>query len=192
MIYHNYIEKLFGTKLKVCIIRTLYNFKDRAFTLRELSKFSGVTHQGLLKVLDDLNGMNLIKMERIGRSIIVRLNKSSFLIEILKIYDTEKSTISKLTETIKLYLKHKDFNSVALFGSIVKGDENFYSDIDLLIITSNKNLAKKCSENSGLELIKKFGNVLMPYILTKNEFRKSNIRGDILNNYLLICGEKLK
>ena len=192
MIYHNYLEKLFGTKLKINVLRTLYKFKDRSFTLRELSKFSNVTHQGLLKVLDDFNGMNIIKMERIGRAIVIKFNKNSFLTGILNIYKQESDTINELISIIRNYFNHKDFISVALFGSIVKGDENFNSDIDLLIITSNKELANKKNEKCNIKIIERFGNVIMPYTLTKNEFKKSNIKNSIIKNHILINGKNLK
>lgn len=193
MIYHNYLEKLFGTKLKIKVIRTLYKFKEKSFTLRELSKLSGITHQGLLKVLEDLNGMNLIKLERISNSIIIKLNRESFLLNILKIYDTENNTLNELIKTIKkYYINNNAFNTIALFGSVVRNEERFNSDIDLLIITKNKELVDKITKKCNTEVIKKFGNVIMPYILNKNEFSKSNTRKEILKSYILIKGEELK
>lgn len=192
MIYHNYLNKLFGSRLKINVLRTLYLFKDRAFTLRELSEFSNITHQGLLKALDDLNGMNIIKMERVGRSVVIRFNKNSFLIKIMNVYKNELETMNELIIIIKNHFNYKDFSSVALFGSLVKGEENFNSDVDLLILTNNKNLANKYSEKCNLEIIKKFGNVLMPYILNNNEFKKSNIKKTVLENHILIRGEELK
>ncbi len=192
MLYHKYLEKLFGSKLRINVLRTLYRFKDRAFTLRELSKFSNVTHQGLLKVLDDLNGMNIIKMERVGKSIVVKFNKNSFLTKIIGIYKTESETMNELIIIIKNHFNHRDFKSVALFGSLVRGEERFNSDVDLLILTNNKKLADKCSEKCNLKVIEKFGNVLTPYILSKNEFRKSNIRKTVMEDNIIIKGDKLK
>ena len=192
MKYHNYLENLFGSKVKIKLIRTLYNFKDKSFTLNELSKYSNITRQGITKVLDDLNGMNFIKLERVGNSIVIKLNRSEFINEILKIYDLEKNTLNKLIETIKSCFKGKKVASLALFGSVVKGEEEFNSDIDLLIITDNQKLASEISGKCNLEIINKFGNVLMPYILTKDKFKKSNIRTDVIKNHILILGKELK
>lgn len=192
MKYHNYLENLFGSKAKIKLVRTLYRFKDRSFTLSELAKYSGVTRQGIIKVLDDLNGMNFLRLEKIGNSIVIRLNRNEFINGILKIYELEENTLNKLIGVIKSYFKDKNIISLALFGSIAKGEENFNSDIDLLIITKNKKLVFQISEKCNLEIINKFGNVLMPYILTENEFKKSNIRKDVINNHILIKGEKLK
>ena len=192
MKYHNYLENLFGSKVKIKLIRTLYNFKDRSFTLNELSKYSNITRQGITKVLDDLNGMNFIKLERVGNSIVIKLNRNEFISEILKIYDLEKNTLNKLIETIKSCFKGKKVASLALFGSVVKGEEEFNSDIDLLIITDNQKLASEISGKCNLEIINKFGNVLMPYILTKDKFKKSNIRTDVIKNHILILGKELK
>ena len=192
MKYHNYLENLFGSKVRIKLIRTLYKFKDRSFTLSELSRYSNVTRQGITKVIDDLNGMNLIRLERIGNSIIIRLNRNEFINNILKVYDLEKNTLNNLIGVIKSYFKDKEVISLALFGSVAKGEENFNSDIDLLIITKNKKLSLKISEKCNLEVIDKFGNVLMPYILNKNEFKKSNIREEVIRNHILIYGEELK
>ena len=41
---------------------------------------------------------------------------------------------------------------MALFGSVVKGEEGFNSDIDLLIITNNQKLASEISEKCNLEI----------------------------------------
>ncbi len=192
MKYHNYLENLFGSKVRIKLTRTLYKFKDRSFTLSELSRYSGVTRQGIIKVLDDLNGMNLVKLERIGSSIVIRLNRNEFINNILKVYELEKNTLNILIEFIKSYFKDKNIISLALFGSVAKGEENFNSDIDLLIITKDKKLASQISEKCNLKTIDKFGNVLMPYILNKNEFKKSNIREDVLKNHILIRGEELR
>ena len=192
MKYHNYLENLFGSKVKIKLIRTLYNFKDRSFTLNELSKYSNITRQGITKVLDDLNGMNFIKLERVGNAIVIKLNRNEFINEILKIYDLEKNTLNKLIETIKSCFKGKKVASLALFGSVVNGEEEFNSDIDLLIITDNQKLASEISGKCNLEIINKFGNVLMPYILTKDKFKKSNIRTDVIKNHILILGKELK
>ena|SRR3989344_7947194 len=192
MKYHNYLENLFGSKVKIKLIRTLYKFKDRSFTLSELSRYSGITRQGIIKALDDLSGMNIIKLERIGNSIVIRLNRNEFTNKILKIYELEEDTLNELIEVLKSYFKDKNIISLALFGSIAKGEENFNSDIDLLIITKNKKLASKISEKCNLKMINKFGNVLMPYILNKDEFKRSNIRKDVINNHILVKGEELE
>jgi len=192
MKFRNYLEDLFGSKAKIKLIRTLYKFKDRSFTLSELSRYSNLTRQGIVKVLDDLNGMNIIKLERVGNSIVIKLNRNDFINEILKIYWLEKNTLKNLIGVIKSYFKDKSIISLALFGSVARGEENFNSDIDLLIITKNKKLASKISEKCNLDIIDKFGNVLMPYILNKNEFEKSNIKREIIKNHILIYGKELK
>ena len=192
MIYHNYLETLFGSKLKIKVIRTLYRFKEKSFTLRELSAISNITHQGLLKVIEDLSGMNLIKLERISNFTLIRLNRDCFLMNVLRIYDIERDTINQLINLIKNYFNNKDFMSVALFGSVVRGNESFSSDIDILVITNNKALAIKTGDKCNLKIIKRFGNVITPYVLTKNEFKKSNIKEEVIKNHILIKGEELK
>jgi predicted transcriptional regulator len=54
VLFHNYIETLFGSKVKVKVLRTLWRFKEKEFTIRELAKFLGISHTGVKKALDDL------------------------------------------------------------------------------------------------------------------------------------------
>lgn len=192
MKYRNYLENLFGSKVKIKLIRTLHKFKEKSFTISELSRDSNVTRQGIMKVLDDLYGMNVIKIERIGNSIVIRLNRNEFAENLLKIYDLEKNTLNDLIALIRSYFKDKKIINIALFGSIARGEERFDSDVDLLIITNNKKLASKISQKCNLEIIEKFGNVLMPYILNENEFKRSNIRETVIKDHILICGKELK
>src|SRR3989344_1180229 len=102
MIFGNYLEKVLGSKVKISIVRALLRFSDKSFTARELASFVNVSHTPVLKSLKDLDGMNLIEVEKHGTSKLIRLNKSSYLYEPLKyLFDYEADTKEQLISRIK-------------------------------------------------------------------------------------------
>ena len=54
MLYHNYLESLLGSRVKVKILRTLCRHRGKESTVRELADFLDVSHIGVLKALEDL------------------------------------------------------------------------------------------------------------------------------------------
>jgi hypothetical protein len=46
MQFHDFVEMLFGSKVKVKVLRTLWKHGEKEFTIRELAKFLGVSHTG--------------------------------------------------------------------------------------------------------------------------------------------------
>src|SRR3990170_531426 len=78
MLYHNYLEMLLGSKVKVKILRALHRHSGKEFTVRELADFIGVSHTGVHKALDDLYGMNAVRIRVIGRSHTVAFNVESY------------------------------------------------------------------------------------------------------------------
>jgi len=85
-----------------------------------------------------------------------------------------------LRKDILEYLPQKNLLKVVLFGSLAIGDENTDSDIDIFILTPNKETASALEgplEKLSLHCLEKFGNRLSPYVLTVKEFQqKKNLK----------------
>lgn len=258
MIFNNYLNKVFGTKVKVKILRFLFQYPERGFTSRELSKFINCSHTSISNSLKDIAGMNLISgFERIGTADYFKVNKSNVLFNNLKtafiyekkllksnrnldmylgssvkvkilrvIFANPNKTFTsrelaeyancshvqvlrtsgdlyiynphnklKLAEDEFLYKKilkdifyfEKDIlykleksmvdfgekvSSIIFFGSIAQGKETFNSDIDLLIITENKEEIEKIISKKQEYTTKSYGNAISPYILDMKEYLK--------------------
>lgn len=188
MLFHNYLEKIFGSKIKVKIVRTMLRFPGKTFTTRELASFIKSSHTAVLKSIDDLEGMNLINIEKHGTANLLNLNNDSILYNNLKrLFIMEKDTIKRL----KKIFSNIPAKTVAIFGSIAKEKEEMNSDIDLLVITNNKNNVNRILINKQYYISKTFGNVLRPYILTENEFKKKknlSLIKNIIKNHIIIKG----
>lgn len=196
MLFHNYMEKILGSIIKIKVLRSLHRFPKKDFTTRELAKFIGASHSGVLKALRDLEEMNLISVGTHGRAHMLKLNEKSFLAKnVLGIFDTEEKTAEHLIRELKRSVNGLTATSIVIYGSIVKKNESLRSDIDLLIITDEKE--KNEEKISGLQkrFSEVFGNTISPYFLTLKEFKeKKNTKfvRDILKNHVHIKGKRLE
>jgi predicted nucleotidyltransferase len=194
MLFHNYLEKLLGSKTKIKTLRAAFRFPGKSFTTRELSKLAGVSHTGVLKALGDLEEMNILHVETHGRANAVRLNEESFLAQHLQhIFKLERETVSHLVEDIGKSFSGFEAASIALFGSLAKGDGGPRSDIDLLIITEDKNGAEERTGALQEKLAWKFGSSVSPHILSPREFKKERaFRKEVLGHHIMVGGKRLE
>ena len=137
--------------------------------------------------------MNIITIEKHGKSNLIKINTESiFYNKIKEIFDFESKTINELVKELeKLPLKA---NTIALFGSIASKQEKINSDIDLLIITNNKNMANEIIANKQTLFTNKFGKIISSYLMTRSEFskkRNSKFIQGIINNHILVKGDEL-
>jgi len=197
MLMHNYMEIILGSKVKIKILRIMFKFPDKTFTGRELASLTKeVSGMAVSKSIKDLTSMNLVNLEHHGKSNLLKLNKYSYLFEPLKsLFFAEEAAIIKLKEKIKKHLNIPCIKTAAIFGSVARIEEKMNSDIDLFIITDNRRLTNETLEKLQKEINMEFGNALMPYIMTKEEFKskknKSIIR-NIIEDNMLIIGDKIE
>jgi len=193
MIFSNYLETLLGSKVKIKILRALFSFETKAFTSRELANYIKVSHTAVLKSLNDLQGMNIIKIESHGTSNLITLNKESYLCNYLKeFFDFEFGTLQHLKEELGRSLPKA--KSIVLFGSVATKKEKLNSDIDVLIIANEKDKVNDIIAKKQEEFSRRFGNIISAYIMTENEFNNKKGTGlvkSILKNHIFVKGEEL-
>ncbi len=192
MSFHNELDDLFGSKVKVKIIRAMFNFPTKAYTSRELARFIGVSHTPVLKSVKDLQNMNIVTIERHGTAHILRLNKKHHFYKIIEsLFKEEKNALSALK---KIFNNIDNIDAIAIFGSTAKGEEKIESDIDLFVITKNKKeILDKIAEKQK-EIFELFGKNTIPYIISPEEYkRKKNtpLIQNIIKNHILVKGERL-
>lgn len=181
-----------GSKIKIQLLRTLNKFPDKGFGMRELASLLKIDHRSVSEAVKDFEKHNLVSVKVFGRSYAVYLNKTSFACQkIISIFEAEKNTLNYLVDLIKRELPSKKIQTCALFGSLVEKREKPNSDVDLLIITDDKNKIEKEIIALQEKVLSLFGNPIIPLILTKIEFKKTNkkLRENILKNNLLVHGK---
>lgn len=108
----------------------------------EIQKITRISKSGINYALRDLAAANFLSRTKRGKAFFYTLNYKNLIVKQLKTIET----ISQLNELLK---KIKPLTSkIILFGSSSRGENTIDSDIDLLILSRNKELV--------LEQIKKF------------------------------------
>jgi len=196
MQFHDLVEMLLGSKVKVKVLRTLERYREKEFTIRELAKFLGVSHTGIKKVVDELEKTNVLRVRTVGRSYAFRLNINSYAAKIVgKTFEMESGTLSELRDVIREKLRSRFVTSAALYGSVVEGKETSRSDIDLLIITNQREKVEEIVAELQNDVSERFGNSISAYYISEEDLRKKRKEPPIkqaLQNHMLICGKPLE
>jgi len=195
MLFDNYLEMLFGSKVKVSVLRTLWKHKEKEFTIRELAGFLGVSHTGVRKVLREFERMNVLTIRTVGRSHAFKLNIKSYGFSIIeKLFEMEENTLLELKRILNKGFSVPEVISVVLFGSIVQGKETPLSDIDLLIVTQEKEKVEGIVAELQRKVAERFGNSISAYYVSEGDLRKKRNESPIkqaLQKHMLICGKPL-
>jgi len=196
MQFHDLVEMLLGSKVKAKVLRTLWRYREKEFTIRELAKFLGVSHTGIKKVIDELEKTNVLTVRTVGRSYAFRLNMNSYAANIVgKTFEMERRALSELRDAIRKKLESRLVTSAALYGSVVEGKETPRSDIDLLIVTNQRENVEEIVAELQNDVSKRFGNSISAYYISEEDLRKKRKEPPIkhaLQNHTLICGKPLK
>jgi len=195
MLYHNYLEMLLGSRVKVKVLRTLCRHRGKEFTIRELAEFLNVSHMGVRKALNDLYKVNAIRIRVIGKSHTIALNAESYAGDLAdKVFRTEEETLGELVKLLKKGLSDPAITSALIFGSVARGEEDPLSDIDLFILTKDKEKAEVAISELQREVSNRFGNAISPYILSQGQLAdkdKSQILEEIRKKHIVVRGEPL-
>jgi len=158
---------LIKSKLRQKILTYFFTNPGGNFYVRELARLLEEDYSNLAKELTKLEREGIFESETKGKTKYYRLNKS------YPLYKQLKEIIFKTTGVeggIRGELKKiKNINQAFLFGSFAKGDSDFQSDIDLLIIgdPDPELLSEKISQ-----LEDKFSREINYIVMKKEEFQK--------------------
>jgi predicted nucleotidyltransferase len=197
MSLHDYVAKIFGSKANVRVLRTLVRYRGKVFTIRELAKAAGLSHPQASKVLKGLESRGVVRLQPVGRAHQVSLNEESYVLKsvVEPLFAAERETVDSLVSTIRPFFEDERIVSVAIFGSVARGLERETSDIDLLIVAEDKDLANERAAAASVAALTEFGHALSPLILDREHLTKNGNGGlakSILAHYTLVYGRDLK
>ena len=158
---------LFG-KTRRSILGLLYSHADDSFYLRQIIRETGSGSGAVQRELKNLTRAGIIKHTREGGQIYYQANPNcpifgeikSIVIKTVAIGEVLEDKLSKIKDKIKLAF---------LFGSIVNGEENSSSDVDLMIIGDIKFAKITAILNPIQEKIRREIN---PIVYPPEEFRQ--------------------
>ncbi|MEO8232270.1 MAG: nucleotidyltransferase domain-containing protein [Ignavibacteriota bacterium] len=192
------LDKVFISPAIIVILRELSKRKA-GITGREIARQTGQTHRTALKALDNLEVLKLVNREVAGKAYSFTLNRQHYLNKniVANIFEVEKNFLSNINKDIKTGLC-KYSESVILFGSVARHEDNYKSDFDICVVYK---ISKESAENSISELREnlntKYGITLAPYFISMKNFaerakKKKAPMADILKDGKVICGKTLK
>jgi predicted nucleotidyltransferase len=194
---HDYAADVLGSKTSIRLLRTLTRYKGKVFTIRELSLAAGVSHPQASAVLKELERRAVVRLQPVGRAYQVSLNRESYIVRsvIEPLFASENDTISSLVSVIRPFFDDPRIISAAVFGSVARGQEGSASDIDLLIITDDRDFANECAARATVAILPRFGHPLSQLILDEARFVRDSdgeLEKAILAHYVLVYGKDLR
>ena len=119
------------------LLRIFLNHPDHGFYTKEISRQTGVGSGTVNNFLRNIHKDDILTKEIIGNVHLYRLNDELELVKQLKIFNTLLEF--KQHKLIEQFLKEEvSIISIILYGSYANGENDSKSDIDLLLIVSNK------------------------------------------------------
>ena len=172
----------------------MFRYPYREFTEREIAKLIHMSPNTVNLALICLRKTNIFIYKRIGKTHSYKCNHDSALFNILKdLFKNEDQVRETLFGIIKNNIVSNE--SCIVFGSYAKGEEEFDSDLDVLIVTNNKKKAEEMINYASAEILNRFSIVVSPMILTKKEFKSKSKRTFIkkaLEQRIHVSGKELK
>lgn len=197
MRFHNYLEQLLGNKASISILRALFEYKGRIFTVRRLAETANISHTEANQTIDRLERFGIIKIQPVGRAYQLSLNDKSYILHkiVEPIFTAENKTLETLVQILKKYLDTKKIISATIFGSVAEGEEKDDSDIDLLVISDDPDHSYAMIGSAKTEVSEIFRGNISPIVFSKKEFiakKRGDLVRSILDDHIMIAGIDLE
>ena len=182
MRFREFLGDILGSRVKIKIIRLFLRFPEKEFIEGEIEELLGNPHQSITYALKDMINYQLVTVRKIGRNRVYSLNRDNYIVKdiLSPMFKNEAGAIQELINDMKTSLTSLKIERAVIYGSIAMAQEEFDSDIDLLVVVSDER-AVKAVENALADLrnrlLIKFGNALSPIIMTTDEYEKQKKLG---------------
>ena len=173
MVINDVLDEVFSTWSNVAVFRVLNKYAI-GLSGREVARLAGMSAKNCIITLSSLENMGLVNRVRGGRDHLFTLNRDHFLVKegIIPLLDVEDKYSEAVFKDIKKKLKKK-CNSVYVFGSVARKEEDTDSDLDLCIIYDKENQKEALEEAMyGLQslLRKKYTVNTSPFYISATQF----------------------
>lgn len=192
---HAYLEQVVGSKTSISVIRALLTHKGKVFTVRKLAESARSSPSEASLVVRQLEETGALKLQPVGRSFLVTLNEQSYVLKRIMepLVRAEQETVGELVKLLKQSLGAKPgIHSAYLFGSVERREEGVDSDVDLLIIYTDREQALTAVSKASERVAACFNKNLSPLLFSKREFaskRNGDLLTSIKHDHILVCGE---
>lgn len=138
---------------------------------REMAKVVGLSNATVSRVMRGFEEIDLVTPKKFGNVVTWVVNTESFSYNELKKAASMPLPLEHLISTLRAELSRLPVKRAVLFGSIAHGRERPGSDIDLFILTAKKTDLRGKLDELNEKCLGLYGNPVMPYVLTEEEFK---------------------
>ena len=175
-IVHKKYLRLYEGTAKNKIMKVLFKYPEKEFSLSDLAKEAGVAKANIGKILDEFQNIELINIEKLSKIWRIKPNQTNSIYVRSKIvYNLNFIYGSDLVELLVDYFNNP--RSIIVFGSFRKGEDLSNSDIDIAIESDEA----KEYKITGLRELSGFESIIGRKIQIHLFNRKSIDRG-VFNN----------
>lgn len=193
-----------GTRAKVGCLRVLSTVPGM-LTQRDVARRAGVQHRSSQIALDELVAVGIVQRFAGGRDMLVNLNRDHQLSgAIAQLFQSESELFLSLRGALAGIAVGAPTGAqpltVALFGSVARGDDAPGSDVDLLLITAGRSTVEPALARAsviGGHVQKRFGYSVRAIAYALSEAQRRWRRREppfpeIMRDHIVIAGQPLR
>ncbi len=176
MKFHNTLEEMFSSKVKIAVMKLVCLNPERKYSGREMARLLNQSASRVSEVLELFRKNGVVNREMVGRSSQWGLNKESIVVEeVSSLINVERKIYMALKARIyETLIREKSIQKVVLYGSVARKKEKPESDIDVFIIVTTKKDKEVAAELVGKlnkYLLPRYGNVISESIYSEREWK---------------------
>lgn len=139
----NWLEDVFGSPLRVRVLRLLDRSIVTELTLREIARALGTGPSSVRVALEALQALGVVESRRLGNSNGYRLRKTKQRELLQRLFEAEND-LEKVTEASIARVVPRGV-SAFFFGSAARGTQTRTSDLDILVIAGDRHAADEAA-----------------------------------------------
>ena len=166
------LERIFGSKAKVKILRALASNSEYELALEDVAKKAKLALGTIHPAIKDLAAIRIVRTRRAGRSTLYKINVNHLLYsQVLELFRREMRAHMEIAQEFTEKMDKTGVESIILFGSVARGNFADVGDVDLLIITGSGKLPPSTSQLTG-EFLDNHDTIISPMPMSSRELRK--------------------
>jgi len=163
---------MLGSRSKIAVLRVLRGVSI-PLNASQIAARTGLTRPAVASVLRTLADMGIVRSSSAGRANVHLLEHDSILVTQLldPLFAAEERLPDAVLEDLRRVFGELS-ESVVLFGSFARGDQEPESDIDVVLVArdpSAKEVVERTADEYGLEFRTRFGATLSPIVYDSGE-----------------------
>jgi len=140
------IESLLGSRSRVAVLRVLLGVTI-PLNASQIAVHAGLTRPAVATVLDELSAIGIVRSSSAGRANVHLLERQNIYVEqlIAPLFSAEQNLPQNLEDDLRSTFADSA-ESIILFGSYARGEQQIGSDVDIVLVARNQSDKQELEE----------------------------------------------